>query len=111
MLLLSKDLPDKAGLALGGIGIGIGVKTNRFTIRFSDDSSKPIELYADDAQTKSEWLQGKPPDTQHYFIRYRYFVKKTITTHHCFLIDTVRIMDALIVTIPVPLCTCRACVF
>jgi len=68
MLLPSKDLPDKAGLALGGIGIG--VKTNRFTIRFSDDSSKPIELYADDAQTKSEWLQGKvrPLAARHLFI-------------------------------------------
>lgn len=51
-----QDLQDKAGLALGSIGIG--VKTNRFTVRFSDGSSKPIELYADDAQTKSEWLQG-----------------------------------------------------
>jgi len=56
LFLLLQDLPDKTGLALGGIGIG--VKTNRFTIRFSDGSSKPIELYADDAQTKSEWLEG-----------------------------------------------------
>jgi len=55
-LPLAKDMPDKSGLALGGIGIG--VKTNRFTLRFSDDASKPIALYADDAQTKSEWLQG-----------------------------------------------------
>jgi len=60
MLLLMQDLQDKAGLALGGIGIG--VKTNRFTVRFSDGSSKPIELYADDAHTKSEWLQGIDSD-------------------------------------------------
>jgi len=58
MPLLLQDMPDKTGLALGGIGIGIGVKTNRFTIRFGDGSSKPIELSADDAQTKSEWLEG-----------------------------------------------------
>jgi len=55
-MLLLQDLPDKTRLALGGISIG--AKTNRFTIRFSDGSSKPIELYADDAQTKSEWLEG-----------------------------------------------------
>jgi len=58
LILFSQDLPDKTGVALGGIGIGIGVKTNRFTVRFSDASSKPIELFADDAHTKSEWLQG-----------------------------------------------------
>jgi len=58
MLVLLKDLPDKAGLALGSINIGIGVKMNRFTIRFTDGSSNPIELYADDAHTKSEWIQG-----------------------------------------------------
>jgi len=54
--MLLQDLKDKSGLALGGIGIG--VKTNRFTVRFSDGSSKPLELYADDAHTKSEWFQG-----------------------------------------------------
>jgi len=61
LMMLSQDLPDKAKVALGGIGIG--VKTNRFTVRFSDNSSKPIELYADDAHTKSEWLQGRPIGT------------------------------------------------